>query len=1129
MAMADIAGLPSIDQTRNWSVTDRKNGNGGQNAVEQAESSSNSVAPEDIAVLSTSTSDPRASTASSSAPIDYESLISEGGKAKPIPAVSCLDVLEDDLEQLIIQLVETQGEPMVITDLHKTSAWNSDLFDPHKVFASVPKEELYGTDRSCHPEWSEALAKVVHRRLVYQGQHDVFSRISRGLRRTEISRFDLGTARTPLKRGLCSSLVQNLMIWSDPEASAVWFITNPEDNDAVDEYLTKKGGSPHYEGHIPPANELAEATFSLSFWRQRVGDLVLVPPRAAYMVMNSGGRSVKTAWSRLIVDSLVSALFTDLPLYQRRCQRESHHIKSVIEHTVVKYTQQVTDNIQGKLETPKARIRDLSTLLQSYDALLSDEYAPDWRDIPVEGDDVSYVECDVCGADTMHGFFECKKGDTLCVQCYCQGRLCPCSDATDSLRPYQLYRNFGERLQIRNQAAQALLSVDPTLALTVEQRVHSGADDDDDEPPLLQVELLKEEDVGKRSWPLSFLAATNLYKLRQTTGWRDDLAPCRICKATLDSSQRYFCKPCGHSYCFGCLLHKLYIHPAHVLAQNEPKLFHSYHKKASTLDYKEWKQDPFEFRDEARAHFALIEAARTNMNCVPQTPGCQIGFLDVSDEHKHGLSGTLGVTRPCKTQTDKVKAAAASSSPASTPVPRKRTKNSSEAPSAASPKSPSRKKVRIEAPRLLEAMDEDDGSGQMSRAEEAINVPRMASAPVPSPLTATQGVALGATNGTQMSSTQAVTSFPTVANGIRKFVLREGKAHPVSPVIASQSLSTPPSSSPAMSPLIAAKVVPSQPSASASAPRNGSTSLDPTNGSLGLKSGITGVIEEGDGSAAANMAAALAANNAYRAELAARARAESAAVPTKLVGGAERPTSAESEPGTAQTATASAAVRIAPPSSLSPKTPSPPAAIQAQAADQNTLALATSVVAAGITSGQTAPAAASPPTAGLGSLDPMTLRVVTEVLRIYSQANEKKLEEHVAQLTKTQIKHAAEQARAQQTNAQMQATLLQRIDQLSSEVKTLTKVHAAEVKSMQDKHELEVRKLRLRMDEVARQQTASDVRVDKLDDKFQGLFDDIDRQAQAALQAELSTQSSQAASSGQVMSGDHFVPLSNAR
>ena len=97
-------------------------------------------------------------------------------------------------------------------------------------------------------------------------------------------------------------------------------------------------------------------------------------------------------------------------------------------------------------------------------------------------------------------------------------------------------------------------------------------------------------------------------------------------------------QPCHLSYCFGCFLFRYFIHPVHVLAQENPEYFHVYHRGGSKKDYEEWKADPDGFHDEALAHFACIEAALTRRRCRPVDPSCKIGFMDQNEAFPRGVS-----------------------------------------------------------------------------------------------------------------------------------------------------------------------------------------------------------------------------------------------------------------------------------------------------------------------------------------------------------------------------------------------------------------------------------------------------------------------------------------------------------
>ena len=1127
----------------------------------------------------------RGSFLTSTEPLDYDELMAKaGGNLKTIPVVSCLEATEEELQELIVDLVENSGEPLIISDLHKTAAWSADLFTPQSYaqlkpskepdgetvwihnltdwmdrplplpdflahceketkYAPEQKEKLYGKDLPCPPEWTAALAKLVHPRLEYHGEQDLSASLTEKARSvTMMCYFGPGHTCTPLHRDLCSSLGQDLMVWSDPGASSIWMITHPADAEAVDEYIASKGGDPLTEGFAPHPNELLDAPFPIFCHKQSVGDLVLIPSRASRMVLNTGGRTMKAAWDRLTAETLASALSTDLPVYQRLCRKECYHVKPVIEETLIKFTLQIESNIEKGLETTSQKIRDLRGLLQLYDAILTDEYLPDWRNIKLEGDKNSYVECDFCGADVLHGFFECPAEHTLCSHCYSQGRLCSCVDAATDLKPHQHWRNFGERLQLRNHAARTLLEVQPTLASTTDSTTNAGTDpdedDEDQEPPLRPVEILAEDDYAKKTWPFGFMAAVKLYKIRETPGWKQDLAPCRICKATLDLSQRYHCKPCRHSYCYGCLLHKMYIHPVHTLAQKEPELFHRYHRKASTLDYKEWKQDPLQFHDEARAHFALIESARVHTKCEPNYPGCRIGFLDVSEEHPHGLSGMLGVRRSNKAATGKAKVAAAASgsTPSATPGARKRPNDSVQPPTIASPKLATNKRAKLGSASDVVPMEEDRSAEQGLQAQQGVDVWITAAAPVQLPRPATHVADIPMRSLIQEDD--GPFAAPTVANGIRKYKLRKGLAQPMSPI---STIGSSPVSSPSSQAFVQSNPTPNEPNLkestsgiisspflpasivqqpTADLPEPSKTKAKP------IESTITTAIQSSREALSAELtttAVAFASRSTVSNPAVASAKTTTAPIPAPVAASSASPPVALSPPRTAQGAVA-------------------PATEQGRPAAES-LAIATGIVGPELaTRPATSTTTASEPTsgvAGLGALDSMNLRVITEILRIFSQSNQKMIAEQMEKLGKLQANQAEEHEKAlakqaaehkkardkqaeeaKQALANVEATLLQRIDQLSSQLQEQT-----------HHYESMTRDLRMEVETKTRQTEGLEERIKEVETVLGGLMEDIEQGVQLELEAERAEPSASdaAATSGLASTSNRFAPTSHAR
>lgn len=117
----------------------------------------------------------------------------------------------------------------------------------------------------------------------------------------------------------------------------------------------------------------------------------------------------------------------------------------------------------------------------------------------------------------------------------------------------------------------------------------------------------------------------------------------------------------------------------------------------------------------------------------------------------------------------------------------------------------------------------------------------------------------------------------------------------------------------------------------------------------------------------------------------------------------------------------------------------------------------------------------------------MNLRVVTEILRIFSQSNERMIKANNEELKKMMLEQ--DKKRAEQE-----------------------KKHEAAIQGVRQ----EIREL----GELVRSQGGTQELVNKLNERFTGFLDDIDRQAQAHLQAELAAQPS---------GSDHFAPTSNTR
>ena len=82
-------------------------------------------------------------------------------------------------------------------------------------------------------------------------------------------------------------------------------------------YFHKLGQEVDLETHVVTIEELAKAPFDVYVAEQQLGDLVLVPPRSCHQVVNKGGITIKTSWSRMSLNGLQTALWHELPIYHR--------------------------------------------------------------------------------------------------------------------------------------------------------------------------------------------------------------------------------------------------------------------------------------------------------------------------------------------------------------------------------------------------------------------------------------------------------------------------------------------------------------------------------------------------------------------------------------------------------------------------------------------------------------------------------------------------------------------------------------------------------------------------------------------------------------------------------------------
>lgn len=123
---------------------------------------------------------------------------------------------------------------------------------------------------------------------------------------------------TPCHKDLCASFGHNIITWAEPNSSALWFMTGSDVAVDVCKYYQKEFGLEiDWETHVTSVEQFAVAPFPVYIAEQKLGDLVLVPPRSCHQVVNRGGLTMKTSWSRMTAKCLDTALYYELPLYRR--------------------------------------------------------------------------------------------------------------------------------------------------------------------------------------------------------------------------------------------------------------------------------------------------------------------------------------------------------------------------------------------------------------------------------------------------------------------------------------------------------------------------------------------------------------------------------------------------------------------------------------------------------------------------------------------------------------------------------------------------------------------------------------------------------------------------------------------
>ncbi|EJF65833.1 hypothetical protein DICSQDRAFT_50077 [Dichomitus squalens LYAD-421 SS1] len=460
--------------------------------------------------------------------------------------------LSEDPSQ-VLDDYERKGEPLIVEGLHQHSSWREDILNMEWLLKNAGDKEihvrnvhnrkdypttfaefvrmsrdqdvynspgetqrLYWKDADCPTEWKEWLAELLPAELLPGCSSDLLRHLYPSEAVESLMCYlGIGDTFTAAHKDLCSSSGHNLMCFSENGGSSFWFMTESNAAPQAAEWFQKELGQElDWETHVTTVDELGKAPFNVYIAEQKVGDLVLVPPRSVHQVVNQGGLAMKTSWSRMTLHGLRSALHHELPVYRRVCRPEQYRVKTILYRTMLHHTQRLQSAVMETSTTPSPqptnedRAKSLRDLIQLFDEVLREEYASchkklkrvigssdcsgwsvateastsrkivlvpprDARD-RTEKHRVSACNfaCDFCGADIFQSFFECRAcsaapeectrpGDGLliCPACYVEGRSCAC----DGMEPVQC-RPLQVLIDDRNRAAAVLREVGNNLS-----------------------------------------------------------------------------------------------------------------------------------------------------------------------------------------------------------------------------------------------------------------------------------------------------------------------------------------------------------------------------------------------------------------------------------------------------------------------------------------------------------------------------------------------------------------------------------------------------------------------------------------------------------------------------------------
>ncbi|KAM9949415.1 hypothetical protein ACTFIT_010624 [Dictyostelium discoideum] len=309
-------------------------------------------------------------------------------------------------------------------------------------------KHLYGKDIACPREWQEYLSHKLQPQYSYKSRFDLVSHLPDYLQpETLLVYIGSNGTYTPGHIDMCGSLSQNLMVSSDQDAFAWWFIVPTEYKDEALKFWGDKGGDVYNESRFIRPIDLLGAPFPIYVFKQRPGDFIFVPPDSVHQVVNCGpGISTKVAWNSISLKSLPISYFSSLPHTRRMAKPELFRIKAIAYYTLRKIMGDVentnfnTIDVNDVIDIIAPLLEIFHNILQTESILIPKPNYPycNGETIPFlqpfkyfNGDRIQDRRCDHCNSDIFNRCYHCEtcktddgQGKDFCFDCVSSGIGC---------------------------------------------------------------------------------------------------------------------------------------------------------------------------------------------------------------------------------------------------------------------------------------------------------------------------------------------------------------------------------------------------------------------------------------------------------------------------------------------------------------------------------------------------------------------------------------------------------------------------------------------------------------------------------------------------------------------------------